>query len=265
MEFTIEQARETAALLAVDFETVGFSEADFLAGMNVELEHGTRNPATNVTDDQPLQTGKIALAHLLETPKYYAPGVGLEAWEEKLKAQNKAARLGKQTKTIAFKSDAHGEEGVFSGYGAVFGNLDSGGDIIEKGAFTKTLKDWSRVKVLALHDESNLPIGIPLLLKETEKGLYIKAKISDTAMGRDVKALLKDGVLTELSIGYEPVTYEIDEHGIRHLTEVELWEVSVVTWAMNDEATIREYKKRQSNTTGGRENITGKTRIEVRI
>ena len=98
------------------------------------------------------------------------------------------------------------------------------------------------MKILALHNDSLLPIGRPLEVREDSKGLYIKAKISDTAMGRDVKVLLKDGVLNELSIGYDPIVFDYDETGIRHLREVKLWEVSVVTWAMNPEATVIGYK-----------------------
>ncbi|MDE7331217.1 MAG: HK97 family phage prohead protease [Lachnospiraceae bacterium] len=150
----------------------------------------------------------------------------------------------KALKTIQFKTEAFNEEeGIFSGYGAVFGNVDSGGDIIEHGAFTKTLaKGWERVKILALHNDGILPIGRPIELREDENGLYLKAKISDTATGRDVKTLIKDGVLSELSIGYEPVVFEFDQNQIRHLKELELFEVSVVTWAMNEQALITDYK-----------------------
>ncbi|MGL5435884.1 MAG: HK97 family phage prohead protease [Lachnospiraceae bacterium] len=152
--------------------------------------------------------------------------------------------LKRSKKSIQFKMDDFDEEqGIFSGYGAIFGNIDSGGDVIEPGAFSKTLASgWERVKILALHNDCWLPIGKPLELKEDENGLFISAKISDTQMGRDVKALLKDGVLNELSIGYDPVTFDIDEDGIRHLKELDLWEVSVVTWAMNPQATIADYK-----------------------
>lgn len=93
-----------------------------------------------------------------------------------------------------------------------------------------------------MHNDCWLPIGKPIELREDEKGLFLKAKISDTSMGKDIKTLLKDGVLNELSIGYEPVVFEYDETGIRHLKEVTLWEVSVVTWAMNPEAVITDYK-----------------------
>lgn len=149
-----------------------------------------------------------------------------------------------ETKRLSFKMDEYDEEeGIFSGYGAVFENVDSGGDIIEPGAFAKALAEgWERVKILALHNDCWLPIGKPLELREDEKGLFLKAKISDTSMGKDIKILLKDGVLNELSIGYEPVVFEFDQAGIRHLKEVDLWEVSVVTWAMNPEAVITDYK-----------------------
>lgn len=150
-------------------------------------------------------------------------------------------------KKMRFKMDAYNEEeGIFSGYGAVFENIDSGGDIIEPGAFTKTLAEgWERVKVLALHNDCWLPIGRPVELREEPNGLFISGKISDTTMGRDVKVLLKDGVLNELSIGYDPIIFDYDENGIRHLREIKLWEVSVVTWAMNPEAVITSYKSMQ--------------------
>ena len=153
----------------------------------------------------------------------------------------------KAFKTIQFKTETFDEEeGIFSGYGAVFGNVDSGGDIVEHGAFTKTLaKGWERVKILALHNDAILPIGKPMELREDENGLYLRAKISDTATGRDVKTLIKDGVLSELSIGYEPVVFEYDGNQMRHLKELELFEISVVTWAMNEQAVITDYKSMQ--------------------
>lgn len=74
-------------------------------------------------------------------------------------------------------------------------------------------------------------------------GLFVRGKISDTQKGRDVQTLLKDGVLNELSIGYDAITFDFDsDKGVRHLKEVRLWEISIVTWAMNDQATIDEVK-----------------------
>lgn len=85
----------------------------------------------------------------------------------------------------------------------------------------------------------------PIELREDANGLYLSAKVSDTSMGKDIKVLLKDGVLNELSIGYDPVVFDYDAEGIRHLREIKLWEVSVVTWAMNPEAKITGYKSMQ--------------------
>lgn len=154
-----------------------------------------------------------------------------------------------QYKQMQFKMGEYNEEeGIFSGYGAVFENIDSGGDIIEPGAFTKTLAEgWERVKILALHNDCWLPIGRPLELREDTNGLFLSARVSDTSMGKDIKILLKDGVLNELSIGYDPVVFDYDSNGIRHLREVKLWEVSIVTWAMNPEATITGYKSMQES------------------
>ena len=149
-----------------------------------------------------------------------------------------------ERKTLQFKADSFDDEqGIFSGVAAVYGNIDSGGDIIEPGAFQKALEDGiDRIKILALHNDCWLPVGKPLELRDEKEGLFIKGKISDTSMGKDVKILLRDGVLGELSIGYDPVVFDYDENGIRHLREVRLWEVSIVTWAMNPEAVITGYK-----------------------
>jgi hypothetical protein len=78
MAFTLDDAQEIADSLGVDFEASGFDLEQFLMGLNVELEHGTRDPATNVTGDDPVKTGKIALAHLKEFPDYYTRLTELE-------------------------------------------------------------------------------------------------------------------------------------------------------------------------------------------
>lgn len=151
----------------------------------------------------------------------------------------------KEYKAVSFVLESTDEKtGEFSGYASVFGNVDGGGDVVEPGAFTKTIaEDFARIKILSQHNQYDLPIGKPLELREDEKGLFIRGKISDTQSGRDIQTLLKDGVLNELSIGYDAVDYSIDEStGIRHLKQIKLWEVSIVTWAMNDQATIDDVK-----------------------
>jgi hypothetical protein len=69
--FTAEQALEVAEAIGVDFPAEAFDLDQFRRGMDVELEHGRRDPATNVTDDDPIVTGRITLAHLREIADYY--------------------------------------------------------------------------------------------------------------------------------------------------------------------------------------------------
>lgn len=81
--FTLEEAKKIAQKLNIDFSKEKFTLNDFFQGMNVELEHGTRFPNTNVTNNDPILTGKIALAHLYEFPDYY---VRLQKLEDEAKA-----------------------------------------------------------------------------------------------------------------------------------------------------------------------------------
>jgi uncharacterized protein len=136
--------------------------------------------------------------------------------------------------------------GTFTGYASVFGTkIDTWiPTVIEKGAFKRTLKEQGdRVKILWQHDRDT-PIGKPLSLRETDRGLEIVGKISETAQGKDVMVLLRDGVIDEMSIGFDPVKWTMDEptkegeEGLRHIHEVRLWEVSLVTFAANPDAKI---------------------------
>jgi hypothetical protein len=84
--FTAEQAKKIGEKLGVDWSR--FDVEQFRVGMDVELEHGKVGPRTNVTDDDPVKTGKIALAHLNEFPDYYTRLLKLEReaeayWENK--------------------------------------------------------------------------------------------------------------------------------------------------------------------------------------
>lgn len=131
------------------------------------------------------------------------------------------------------------EKGQFTGYAAVFNNLDSYRDIIMPGAFAKTIQEFgSRVKVLWQHNP-DVPIGKPVSMTEDSKGLLVTAQISETTHGKDAMVLLRDGVINELSIGYSAIKETFDkEQDIRYLNEVKLWEFSPVTWAANDLATV---------------------------
>lgn len=80
--FTIKDAVWVANELGIKFDK--FSIKDLLRGMNIELEHGSSNSITNVTNDDLIMTGKIALAHLMEFPNYYNEEYGLPALEREL-------------------------------------------------------------------------------------------------------------------------------------------------------------------------------------
>jgi hypothetical protein len=81
-EFSLSDAGEIAEQLGIDFAASPFDLEEFHAGINVELEHGRHDPETNVTGDDPIMTGKIALAHLREMPDYYTRLAKMEAEAE---------------------------------------------------------------------------------------------------------------------------------------------------------------------------------------
>lgn len=89
--FTLDEAAAIARELGIIFESAAFDLDQFLSGINVELEHGTRDPATNVTNDDPLVTGKVALAHLNEMPDYYTRLAAMEAAAERPTAGDSAS------------------------------------------------------------------------------------------------------------------------------------------------------------------------------
>jgi HK97 family phage prohead protease len=102
-----------------------------------------------------------------------------------------------QFKYFSFKT-ADEKDGIFEGYASTW-DVDEGGDQIVKGAFTKTIGErGSKIRLLYQHRD---PIGKPIELKEDDRGLFVRAKISDTALGRDVLTLIRDGALDSMSIG----------------------------------------------------------------
>lgn len=146
-------------------------------------------------------------------------------------------------KSLSFKADAVDmNERTFAGYASTW-DLDQGGDLITKGAFTKTINEaGGRVKVLWQHSE---PIGRPLSMEEDEKGLFVTAKISKTRLGDEALELMKDGVLDRMSIGYRipEGKSEYNADGIRIIRELKLLEFSVVTFPMNEAAVITDVKR----------------------
>ncbi len=135
--------------------------------------------------------------------------------------------------------DIDEKKGVITGYFSVFGNKDSDEDVIMPGAFKKTLSEnYRRIKHLYQHDPWRPLAGVKqekLLVKEDNYGLYFESQISQTSWGRDAIQLYVDGVVDEQSIGFQTIKSN-DREGYRELTELKLWEGSVVTWAANEMA-----------------------------
>lgn len=153
-----------------------------------------------------------------------------------------------KTLDVSFEIKAVSDDGLFSGYGAVFGNIDSGGDVIHAGAFAKSIEEWEGRKrmppVLWNHDR-NEPIGVYTAIREDEKGLYVEGKllVNEVQRAREIHALMKAGALDGMSIGYGVKRREYDEEtGVRHLKELSLFEVSIVTFPMNESARVDAVK-----------------------
>lgn len=130
----------------------------------------------------------------------------------------------------------------FEGYGATFGNVDHGGDVIQQGAFKNTLLKNRVIPVLYQHN-SREPIGIYTDMKEDSHGLYVKGKLpKDDALVRDrIIPQMKVGSIAKMSIGYTVID-RIWQNDIRVLKEVDLFEISLVTFPMNDQANITGMK-----------------------
>ena len=131
---------------------------------------------------------------------------------------------------------------VISGYASLFGVKDQGGDVVAKGAYAASLarlgRKGERVKMLWQHDPAQ-PIGIWEEVVEDGHGLWVKGRIlTEVEKGREAAALLAAGAIDGLSIGYRTVRAERDGKGRRLLQELELWEVSLVTFPMLPEARV---------------------------
>lgn len=142
-------------------------------------------------------------------------------------------------------------EGVIEAYAAAFGNTDSYGDVINRGAFVKTISERKdKIKVLYNHDYySALPVGKPVSLIEDNYGLLTSTKMSQTQMGQDIYTLAQEGALDSMSIGYTALKAEYPDDdasrsaGIwRKITEAKLYEYSFVPFPANEAAVITGIK-----------------------
>lgn len=126
-------------------------------------------------------------------------------------------------------------DGTIEGYASLFGEVDQARDMVMPGAFTQTLhqRGLRRIPMLFQHDPSE-PVGIWLELREDFRGLWARGKlIPDVARARELLALLRSGAIDGLSIGYRTVRGRIDPRTrIRRLHQVDLWEISIVTFPL---------------------------------
>ncbi len=147
----------------------------------------------------------------------------------------------------AMEVKAIAPDGTFTGYASVFDKVDSQNEIVARGAFTRTLAAW-RAKnaapaMLWMHDPTQ-PIGLWIAMEEDESGLVVQGRLAlGTQKGMEAYELLKMKALTGLSIGYRVVTSRIDgKKKAKILTQVDLFEVSLVTFPANDAARVSGVK-----------------------
>ena len=152
---------------------------------------------------------------------------------------------------------ASGDAMAFSGYGAMFGNVDAYGDVIAPGAFAKTLRQaksdgvWPAMLLQhgsMLGGDDNMPVGVWTDMAEDERGLRVEGVLADTARGRDAYTLLKmepRPAISGMSIGFRAVEWTMrsrPEEPRRTLKAVDLFEVSLVTFPANAKARVDHVK-----------------------
>ncbi len=150
-----------------------------------------------------------------------------------------------ETKRAAFQVADVDEAGAFEGYASLFGAEDLGRDLVQRGAFRASLakRGASQVRMLFQHDPAD-PIGSWEDIREDERGLYVRGRLTlEVARAREVHALMKAGALDGLSIGFHTVKAVRDaKTGLRHLKEIDLWEISIVTFPMQPGARVSAVK-----------------------
>ncbi|MFS8121397.1 HK97 family phage prohead protease [Rhizobium sp. BR 250] len=136
-------------------------------------------------------------------------------------------------------------DGTFSGYASVFGEVDLGKDVIERGAFRRSIEERGAggIRMLYQHDPAE-PIGAWRTIREDERGLYVEGILAPgVARSREVHSLMKTGALDGLSIGFRTVrSGKAASSGVRRILEADLWEISVVTFPMLPSARVSDVK-----------------------
>ncbi|HMQ95137.1 MAG TPA: HK97 family phage prohead protease [Amaricoccus sp.] len=135
------------------------------------------------------------------------------------------------------------DETEIAGYASIFGAADHGGDVVQPGAYGASLAALAKagrgVKMLWQHDPSR-PIGVWDEVREDKRGLFVRGRLlPEVQAGREALVLLKAGAIDGLSIGYRTLRSEKAAGGKRLLHEIELWEVSLVTFPMLSDARVQ--------------------------
>jgi HK97 family phage prohead protease len=177
-------------------------------------------------------------------------------------AADMPARAGER-KFVDLALDRVEADGTFSGYASLFGAVDLGKDLVERGAFAKALRERGAagIRMLFQHDPAN-PIGTWSEIREDRRGLFVRGRLTtDVARAREVHALMRAGALDGLSIGFRTVKARRESAtGIRRILEADLWEISVVTFPMLPGARIETVKSRRARLPTVREFETWLTR-----
>lgn len=149
----------------------------------------------------------------------------------------------KELSLTGFEVKKDGESNVFEGYASTFGNTDSVGDVIEKGAFVKSIA--TRMPKMLWQHRMDKPIGVYTEIREDGQGLYVKGKIANTALGNEAAELARMGAIDSMSIGFSiakgGATYDRAKD-LRIIKEVNLFEISLVTFPANEMAKITSAK-----------------------
>lgn len=152
-----------------------------------------------------------------------------------------------EIRSYSFEVKMTGEDGDIEGYGSVFDVVDSYDDVIAMGAFGKTLgehKSKGSMPAMLWQHDAGQPVGVWTEMSEDSHGLKVKGKLAmNTAKGKEAYELMKMGAITGLSIGFMSKQWAYDrETEVRTLTEVDLWEVSLVTFPANDKSRVTSVK-----------------------
>jgi len=162
----------------------------------------------------------------------------------------------KDFSSVPVFKDMDSKKGIVTGYFSEFGTVDSDGDVIERGAFQKSITQNGpqsakpRIKHLLNHDITQ-PLGVLMVLKEDSKGLYYESQLGSHALAIDFFKMAESGLITEHSIGFRTIKYEQvtpwsdwqEGDVARKLTELKLWEGSSLTaWGANSNTPLTGIK-----------------------